>query len=144
MDRCAWQGAEAGFEGVWSSNSAGWAAVYTRIQRLGSRLESSRSLNTGLMLPILQPRCGWDSLGVEPQRFALEQDNPVTRAILLTLSGEQDPSNRPSDGCSLHGTGLIPPGEPRAGSPRCPDPTADRKLDQEATRWLNAYRQDLD
>ena len=91
-----------------------------------------------------QPSCGWDSLGVEPQRFAFEQDSPVTRAILLTLSGEQDPSNRPSDGCSLHGTGLIPPGKPGAGSPRCPDPTADRKLDHEATRWLSAYRQDLD
>ncbi len=91
-----------------------------------------------------QPRCGWDSLGVEPQRFAFEQDSSVTRAILLTLSGEQDPSNRPSDGCSLHGTGLIPPGKPGAGSPRCPDPTADRKLDHEATRWLSAYRQDLD
>jgi hypothetical protein len=91
-----------------------------------------------------QPRCGWDSLGVEPQRFAFEQDSSVTRAILLTLSGELDPSNRPSDGCSLHGTGLIPPGQPRAGSPRCPDSTADRKLDHEASRWLGAYRQDLD
>ncbi len=90
------------------------------------------------------PKCGWATLGVEPQRFALEQDNPVTRAILLTLSGEQGPSSRSSDGCSLHGGGLIPPEKPRAGSPRCPDPKADRKLDRDATRWLNAYRQDLD
>ena len=91
-----------------------------------------------------KPLCGWASLQIEPQWFALEQDSPVTRAILLTLDGEKGRFTRSSGGCSLHRVDLVPQGATRAGTPRCPDPSAHRKLDREAWRWLRSYRDDLD
>ncbi len=78
-----------------------------------------------------QPRCGWASLGAAPQVGALSLDSPVTRAILLTLTGKQGRFRSPTGGCSLH----------RAD---CPDPRAHRKLDREARRWLRSYRDELD
>ena len=53
MGRCTWEGAEAEFEGVWSSNSVGYVAACTKDWWLLSRAQSARSLNGGLMLPIL-------------------------------------------------------------------------------------------
>jgi len=58
----------------------------------------------------------------------------VQRAVILTLTDAQDHGfmgswRRPTN-CAVH--------------PRCPDPKADRKRDREATRWLSAYRKDLD
>ena len=53
MGRCAWEGAEAEFEGIWGSNSVGYVAVCTKDWWLVSRAQSVRSLNRGLMLPIL-------------------------------------------------------------------------------------------
>ena len=53
MDRCAWEWAKAEFEGVWGSNSTGQGGVCTRIWWLLQRAQSVRSLNRGLMLPIL-------------------------------------------------------------------------------------------
>ena len=93
---------------------------------------------------VYQPKCGWASLDAKPQADAFSLDSSVTRAILLTLGGEQGRRPKASDGCSVHGVGLVPQGSAMAGSPRCPDPRADRKRDREAWRWLRSYRDDLD
>ena len=58
MGSCAWQAAEAEFEGGWGSNSTGQGGVCTRNGWLLSRALSARSLNGGLMLPILIRRLG--------------------------------------------------------------------------------------
>jgi len=95
-------------------------------------------------LYVHKPQCGWESLQIEPQWFALEQDSPVTRAVLLTLGGEKGRFTRSSGGCSLHGVDLVPQGGPSAGTPRCPDSRSHRKLDREAWRWLRSYRDELE
>jgi len=59
-------------------------------------------------------RCGWESLGMKPSQAAMAQDNAVTRAIILTLGGEQERQR------------------------------ADHKPDRQARRWLRSYRKDLD
>jgi hypothetical protein len=79
---------------------------------------------------VYQPRCGWASLDAEPQIGTFSMDSPVTRAILLTLSGKQGRFTRTSEGCSLHGAD-------------CPDPRTHRTLDREAWRWLRSYREEL-
>lgn len=104
--------------------------------------EFNRYYDHGLY--VHKPLCGWESLQIEPLRFALEQDSPVTRAILLTLDGEKGRFTRSSVGCSLHGVGLVPQGATRAGTPRCLDSRSHRKLDRKAWRWLRSYRNDLD
>ncbi|MDP6932564.1 MAG: hypothetical protein QGG40_06580 [Myxococcota bacterium] len=78
-----------------------------------------------------EAKCGWASLDAPPRAGMLTEDGPVTRAILLTLTGEQD-SGYGASGCSMH---------PDGG---CRDPRAHRRRDREARRWLRSYREDLD